>query len=384
MNFEIEEDMMLGADIRVIGVGGGGGNAVNSMITAGIDGVKFIAANTDLQALAHSLAPAKLQIGTKLTKGLGAGANPEVGRKAANEDSTRIAEAIQGADLLFITAGLGGGTGTGAAPVIANIAKEMGILTVGVVTKPFAFEGQRRMRQAEEGLKEMRDNVDTLITIPNMRLLGVVDRKTTLLDSFRMADDILRQAVAGISDLVTVPGLVNVDFADVRTIMSRMGRAVMGVGIGRGDNRAVEAAQRAISSPLLEDGSIDGAQAVLINVTCGPDLSLQEANDAANIVQKEVAVDAQIIWGTVIKPEQQEDIIITVIATGFEQKAVPMPVRPTGRTGLRQTAVITNYDEPTFKRNQGLKKAVGMDFIHDNELDSADLDIPTFLRRQAD
>ena len=384
MNFEIEEDMMLGADIRVIGVGGGGGNAVNSMISAGIDGVKFIAANTDLQALAHSLASAKLQFGSKLTKGLGAGANPEVGRKAANEDSTRIAEAIQGADLLFITAGLGGGTGTGAAPVIANIAKEMGILTVGVVTKPFAFEGQRRMRQAEEGLKEMRDNVDTLITIPNMRLLGVVDRKTTLLDSFRMADDILRQAVAGISDLVTVPGLVNVDFADVRTIMSRMGRAVMGVGIGRGDNRAVEAAQRAISSPLLEDGSIDGAQAVLINVTCGPDLSLQEANDAANIVQKEVAVDAQIIWGTVIKPEQQEDIIITVIATGFEQKAIPMPLRPSGRTSTRQLTHQTDYDEPTFKRNQGLKKAVGMDFTHDSELDSADLDIPTFLRRQAD
>ena len=384
MHFEIEEDMMLGADIRVIGVGGGGGNAVNSMISAGIDGVKFIAANTDLQALAHSLASSKLQIGSKLTKGLGAGANPEVGRKAANEDSTRIAEAIQGADLLFITAGLGGGTGTGAAPVIANIAKEMGILTVGVVTKPFAFEGQRRMRQAEEGLKEMRDNVDTLITIPNMRLLGVVDRKTTLLDSFRMADDILRQAVAGISDLVTIPGLVNVDFADVRTIMSRMGRAVMGVGIGRGDNRAVEAAQRAISSPLLEDGSIDGAQAVLINVTCGPDLALQEANDAANIVQKEVAVDAQIIWGTVIKPEQQEDIIITVIATGFEQKAVPMPARPSVRTSTRQPLADELRQADVQAQPAGLKKAVGMDFSHDSELDSADLDIPTFLRRQAD
>ncbi len=383
MHFEIEEDMMLGADIRVIGVGGGGGNAVNSMISSGIDGVKFIAANTDLQALAHSLASAKLQIGSMLTKGLGAGANPEVGRKAANEDSTRIAEAIQGTDLLFITAGLGGGTGTGAAPVIANIAKEMGILTVGVVTKPFPFEGQRRMRQAEEGLRELRENVDTLITIPNQRLLGLVDRKTTLLDSFRMADDILRQAVAGISDLVTVPGLVNVDFADVRTIMSRMGRAVMGVGIARGDNRAVEAAQRAISSPLLEDGSIDGAQGVLINVTCGPDLALQEANDAANIVQKAVAEDAQIIWGTVIKPEQQEDIIITVIATGFEQKAVPMPSRPSVRTG-RPAHAPTNFDTPTYIRQQGLKKAVGMDFSHDSELDSADLDIPTFLRRQAD
>ena len=382
MHFEIEEDMMLGADIRVIGVGGGGGNAVNSMVNAGIDGVKFIAANTDLQALAHSLAASKLQIGSKLTKGLGAGANPEVGRKAANEDATRIAEALQGTDLLFITAGLDDSTDTGATPVIANIAKEMGILTVGVVTKPFPFEGQRRMRQAEEGLRELRDNVDTLITIPNQRLLGLVDRKTTLLDSFRMADDILRQAVAGISDLVTVPGLVNVDFADVRTIMSRMGRAVMGVGMARGEKRAEEAALRAISSPLLEDGSIDGAQAVLINVTCGPDLAMQEVNEAANIVQKAVAEDAQVIWGTVIKPEQQEDIIITVIATGFEQKAVAMP-RPAMRSG-RQTQTPTNYDEPAFRRNLGLKKVVGMDFTHDAELDSADLDIPTFLRRQAD
>jgi cell division protein FtsZ len=383
MNFEIEEDLMLGADIRVIGVGGGGGNAVNSMVSAGIEGVKFIAANTDLQALATSLAASKLQIGTKLTKGLGAGANPEIGRKAANEDSTRIAEAIQGCDLLFITAGLGGGTGTGAAPVIANIAKEMGILTVGVVTKPFPFEGQRRMRQAEDGMKEMRENVDTLITIPNQRLLGVVDRKTTLLESFRMADDILRQAVAGISDLVTTPGYVNVDFADVRTIMSRMGRAVMGVGTARGDNRAVEAAQRAISSPLLEDGSIDGAQGVLINVTCGPDLSLQEANEAANIIQKAVAEDAQIIWGTVIRPDQTEDIMITVIATGFEEKTVPMAPRVTTRPG-RQAAVATNYDIPAFERNRGLKKAVGMDFAHDSEIDMADLDVPTFLRRQAD
>ena len=383
MNFEIEEDMMLGAEIRVIGVGGGGGNAVNSMISAGIEGVKFVAANTDLQALATSLAPSKLQLGAKLTKGLGAGANPEVGRKAANEDSTRIAEAIQGTDLLFITAGLGGGTGTGAAPVIANIAKEMGILTVGVVTKPFPFEGQRRMRQAEEGLRELRDNVDTLITIPNQRLLGVVDRKTTLLESFRMADDILRQAVAGIADLVTVPGLVNVDFADVRTVMSRMGRAVMGVGIARGDNRAVEAAGRAISSPLLEDGSIDGAQGVLINVTCGPDLSLQEANEAANIVQKAVAEDAQIIWGTVIRPEQQDEIMITVIATGFEERAVA-GARPPQRAQQPRVMRERELETPTFRRDQ-IKKAVGMDFtVLESDLDSADLDIPTFLRRQAD
>ncbi len=384
MQFEIEEDMMLGADIRVIGVGGGGGNAVNSMVSSGVEGVKFIAANTDLQALANSLAGTKLQIGTKLTKGLGAGANPEIGRKAANEDSTRIAEAIQGSDLLFITAGLGGGTGTGAAPVIANIAKEMGILTVGVVTKPFPFEGQRRMRQAEDGLRELRDNVDTLITIPNQRLLGVVDRKTTLLESFRMADDILRQAVAGISDLVTIPGLVNVDFADVRTVMSRMGRAVMGVGIARGDNRAVEAAQRAISSPLLEDGSIDGAQGVLINVTCGPDLALQEANEAANIVQKAVAEDAQIIWGTVIRPEQQDDIMITVIATGFEDKAAQSTPRMPARHAQPRVVAGRELDVPTFQRER-MKKAVGMDFaVLESDMDDADLDIPTFLRRQAD
>ncbi|HEY6000325.1 MAG TPA: cell division protein FtsZ [bacterium] len=385
MNFEIDEEMMLGADIRVIGIGGGGGNAVNSMVAAGVEGVKFIAANTDLQSLSTSLAGSKLQIGAKLTKGLGAGANPEVGRKAANEDSTRIAEAIHGTDLLFITAGLGGGTGTGAAPVIANIAKEMGILTVGVVTKPFPFEGQRRMRQAEEGLRELRDNVDTLITIPNQRLLGVVDRKTTLLESFRMADDILRQAVAGIADLVTVPGLVNVDFADVRTVMSRMGRAVMGVGVARGDNRATEAANRAISSPLLEDGSIDGAHGVLINVTCGPDLSLQEANEAANIVQKAVSEDAQIIWGTVIRQDQQEDIVITVIATGFEERVAAGAARPPVRVGRQQAQAPVNYDIPTVERNRGLKKAVGMDFtVLESDLDSADLDIPTFLRRQAD
>ena len=284
--------------------------------------MKFIAANTDLQALAtlarRREAPARRQA----HQGPRRGREPGVGRKAANEDSTRIAEAIQGTDMVFITAGLGGGTGTGAAPVIANIAKEMGILTVGVVTKPFPFEGQRRMRQAEDGLRELRDNVDTLITIPNQRLLGVVDRKTTLLESFRMADDILRQAVAGISDLMTIPGLINVDFADVRTIMSRMGRAVMGVGVARGDNRAVEAAQRAISSPLLEDGSIDGAQGVLINVTCGPDLSLQEANEAREHRAEGGRRGRADHLGTVIRPEQQDDILITVIATGFEEKAV--------------------------------------------------------------
>jgi cell division protein FtsZ len=389
MHFEIEEDVLMGADIRVIGVGGGGGNAVNSMIRAGIDGVKFIAANTDMQALATSLAANKLQLGAKLTKGLGAGANPDVGRKAANEDSTRIAEAIQGADLLFITAGLGGGTGTGAAPVIANIAKEMGILTVGVVTKPFPFEGQRRMRQAEDGLREMRENVDTIITIPNQRLLGMADRKTTLLDSFRMADDILRQAVAGISDLITIPGLINLDFADVRAVMTKMGRAVMGVGVARGDNRAVEAAQRAISSPLLEEGSIDGAEGVLVNITGGPDLALQEATEATNIIQKAASENAQIIFGTVIRPEQAEDIMITVIATGFEQRREPAQSgRPVAHPrGMSERKIRDRELEiPTVYRQQGLKKVVNGDFgpVEPLDLDGEDLDVPTFLRRQAD
>ena len=335
MSFEIEEDMMLGADIRVIGVGGGGGNAVNSMICAGIDGVKFIAANTDLQALATSLAAAKLQLGAKLTKGLGAGANPDVGRKAANEDSTRIAEAIQGTDLLFITAGLGGGTGTGAAPVIANIAKEMGILTVGVVTKPFPFEGLRRMRQAEDGLRELRDNVDTLITIPNQRLLGVVDRKTTLLESFRMADDILRQAVAGIADLVTVPGLVNVDFADVRTIMSRMGRAVMGVGVARGDNRAVEAAAArdllAAARGRLDRRGAGGADQH--HLRAGPLAAGGERGGEHRAEGGRRGRADHLGHGD--PPRAAGGDQITVIATGFEEKAAAVGA-PVGRAPAAQ------------------------------------------------
>jgi len=358
------------------------------MISAGIEGVRFVAENTDLQALATSLAPHKLQLGAKLTRGLGAGANPDIGRRAANEDSTPIAEAIQGADLLFITAGLGGGTGTGAAPVIANVAKEMGILTVGVVTKPFPFEGARRMRQAEEGLRELRENVDTIITIPNQRLLGMADRKTTLLDSFRMADDILRQAVAGIADLITVPGLINLDFADVRTVMTKMGRAVMGVGMARGESRAVEAAQRAISSPLLEEGSIDGATGVLVNITGGPDLALQEATEATNIVQKAAADNAQIIFGTVIRPEEQEEIQVTVIATGFEAKAEPVrQASAAARPGQRPMAGPRrqDLDVPPFQRGAGWKKAANGDFlVLENDLDSEELDVPTFLRRQAD
>lgn len=380
MNFEFEEELTTGADIRVVGVGGGGGNAVNTMIRSGIENVQFISANTDMQALSQSLAHQKLQIGAKLTRGLGAGANPEVGRKAAMEDSAQIAEAIQDADMLFITAGLGGGTGTGAAPVVAGVAKDLDILTVGVVTKPFPFEGHRRARQAEEGLRELKDVVDTLIVIPNMRLLGIVEKKTTLLEAFQMADDVLQQAVRGISDLITVPGLINLDFADVRTIMARMGRAVMGTGVASGENRAVEAAQRAIASPLLEEGSIEGAEGVLVNITGGPDIALQEVTESLNIIQKAADDQAQIIFGSVIKEDQAEEIVITVIATGFDSRqAVEDPHRSVAFRAHKERPLV---DTPAFQRK---KKVSGLEFYSpDGDLEEEDLDVPTFLRRQAD
>jgi cell division protein FtsZ len=379
MNFEFEEEMVTGADIRVIGLGGGGGNAVNTMICSGIENVKFIAANTDMQALSMSLAPLKLQLGAKLTRGLGAGANPEIGCKAAMEDSARIAEAIQDADMLFLTAGLGGGTGTGAAPVVAKVAKELDILTVGVVTKPFPFEGQRRARQAEEGLRELRDVVDTLIVIPNQRLLGIVERKTTLLEAFQMADDVLQQAVRGISDLITVPGLINLDFADVRTIMARMGRAVMGTGVARGENRAVEAAQKAIASPLLEEGSIEGAEGVLVNITGGPDLALQEVTDSLNIIQKAADEQAHIIFGSVVKEDQEEDVVITVIATGFDsQRCTDELPHSVAFRAQKERAL----ERPAIRRR---KVSNGLDFYSpDGDFEEDDLDVPTFLRKQAD
>lgn len=308
----------LGAKIKVIGVGGGGGNAVNRMIQAGIRGVEFLVANTDLQAMRTALAPVKLQIGGKLTKGLGAGANPEVGKQAALEDTDRILEALSGADMIFITTGMGGGTGTGAAPIIASLAAELGALTVAVVTKPFGFEGKRRRVQAEHGIRALRDTVDTLITIPNERLLNFVERGTSLSDAFRIADDILRQAVQGISDLITIPGEINLDFADVKTIMHGMGMALMGTGVSSGEHRAVEAAQRAISSPLLEEASIEGAKGVLINVTGGQDMSLFEVHEAASIIQEAADEEANIIFGTVIDPSMKDEIKVTVIATGFD------------------------------------------------------------------
>ncbi len=330
-----------GACIKVIGMGGGGGNAVNTMIASGLRGVEFIVANTDAQALKNNLAPVKLQLGGK---GLGAGAKPEVGRAATEEHADRVREQLAGADMVFITAGMGGGTGTGGAPVVGTIARELGALSVGVVTKPFAFEGKRRMQQAEMGIGLLKEAVDTLIVIPNERLLATVARQTSVLDAFRGADDILLQAVRGISDLVTVHGLINLDFADVRTIMSEMGMAIMGSGAARGENRAIEAAQRAISSPLLEDLSIRGAKGVLINITGSADLALHEINDASSLIQAEAHEDANIIFGAVIDERMGDEVRITVIATGFGPTAAAHRSVPVVSTAA--TAVSNNGSRP--------------------------------------
>lgn len=358
---DFDVDVQQFAQIKVIGCGGGGNNAVNRMIQEGLKNVEFIAINTDKQALMLSHANHKIQIGDKLTKGLGAGANPEVGKKAAEESKDEISQAIKGADMVFITAGMGGGTGTGAAPVVAEIAKSMGILTVGVVTKPFPFEGKKRMVHAEMGIKNLRDSVDTLVTIPNERLLTMVDKKTTLIESFRMADDVLKQGVQGISDLITIPGLVNLDFADVRTVMLDKGLAHMGVGRAKGDDRAQQAARQAISSPLLET-SIVGATGVLLNVTGGADLGLLEINEAAEIVQQAADPEANIIFGAVIDEELKDEIRITVIATGFEnekyeQKRLNLDNKNEEKKPLEEVAAARDYN--------------------DNELE-----IPAFLRKQ--
>jgi cell division protein FtsZ len=328
LRLRLEEEVRSGARIKVIGVGGGGGNAVNRMVHTGLDGVEFIVANTDLQALRNNVAPVKLQIGSKLTKGLGAGADPNVGRQAALEDTEKIIQALDGADMIFVTTGLGGGTGTGAAPVIASLASELGALTVAVVTKPFKFEGKKRQMQAECGLQSLRDCVDTIITIPNERLLAIIERTTTLTDAFATADDVLRQAIQGISDLILVPGLINLDFADVKTIMAGMGFAMMGTGVAEGQDRAMEAARRAISSPLLEGASVNGARGVIINVTGGPDLSLVEVSEASGIVQEAADEEANIIFGAVVEPALKGKVKITVIATGFEPPSEA--VRPAG------------------------------------------------------
>jgi cell division protein FtsZ len=377
MNFTfVDEPPTTGAVIKVVGVGGGGGNAVNHMIDAHIEGIQFLVANTDLQALKKSLAPVKLQLGAKLTKGLGAGANPEVGRDAALEDTEKIIEALEGADMVFVTVGLGGGTGTGAAPIIASLAAELGALTVAVVTKPFPFEGRHRMRQAEAGLEELRSVVDTLITIPNERLLQTVDRKTALGNAFRHADDVLRQAVQGISDLITVPGFINVDFADVKAIMKGMGIALMGTGHASGENRALEATQSAISSPLLEEASIEGARGVLVNITGGPDLTLHEVDEAMRLIHDAADLDANIIFGTVPDERMENEMKITVIATGFEREylaAVADKVQPLqNRQPLPGATNQRMLNQPAASSTQPAARS------------EDDLDVPTFMRKKAD
>ena len=353
---EFDLEMEQYASIKVVGIGGGGSNAVNRMIASGLQGVEFCAVNTDAQALFLANAPLKLQIGEQLTKGLGAGANPEIGKKAAEESRSQVEAMLKGADMVFITAGMGGGTGTGAAPVIAEIAHKLGALTVGVVTKPFAFEGRKRKNQSEEGISALKEKVDTLITIPNDRLLQIVEKKTPILEAFRVADDVLRQGVQGISDLIAVPGLINLDFADVRTIMSETGPALMGVGVGSGENRTMEAAKAATSSPLLES-SIQGARGVLINVTGSSDLSLFEVNEAAEIISEYADPDANIIFGAVIDDNCQDQVRVTVIATGF--RAAHYEKKPhLAAVGSSAYARGENIDSPAWSRWQKQDKIV--------------------------
>ncbi len=406
--FEIvEQQNSLAARIKVIGIGGGGGNAVNTMIGSRLSGVDFMVANTDAQSLQASQAPVRIQLGTMVTKGLGAGANPEIGRRAALEDQEQIREYLEGSDMIFITAGMGGGTGTGGAPVLARVARDVGALTVGVVTKPFIFEGKKRMHQAEEGIEELKASVDTLIAIPNQRLLSIAAKTTTMLEAFHKADDVLLQAVRGISDLIITPGLINLDFADVRTVMAEMGLALMGAAAASGENRAIEAAQKAISSPLLEDISIQGARGVLINITGGPDLCLHEVNEAASMIQEEAHDDANIIFGAVIDENMTDEIRITVIATGFgevkeEKKPAPPPTPSTNVSNIANAAqknrkvvhlgtIVDDLDTPTWQR-----KKAGSDEIETvtlgksnfefsgNQDEDDKYDIPTFLRRQMD
>ncbi len=388
LEFDTNVDAL--AVIKVIGVGGGGNNAVNRMIEHGVQGVEFIAVNTDAQALNLSTAEVKLQIGGKLTRGLGAGANPEVGKKAAEESREQIEEALRGADMVFVTAGMGGGTGTGAAPVIAQIAKDLGALTVGVVTRPFTFEGRKRQTQAIGGITAMKESVDTLIVIPNDKLLEIVDKNTPMLEAFREADNVLRQGVQGISDLIAVPGLINLDFADVKTIMSNKGSALMGIGMSTGENRAAEAAKKAISSPLLET-SIDGAKGVLMNITGGSNLSLFEVQEAADIVASASDEDVNMIFGSVINDNLKDEIIVTVIATGFseEQLTVSRPARSPGfgagrpqtqtreqQPPIQQTPTRERREEtPQFQQPEPTRQP------QSNQQDDA-LDIPTFLRNR--
>ena len=395
--FEMAETFNKGAKLKVIGIGGCGGNAVDTMIDAGLDGIEFITANTDSQALSISKASVKLQLGEGLTKGLGAGANPEIGMNAAIESMDQVLEGLQGSDMVFITAGMGGGTGTGAAPIVAEAAREAGALVVAVVTKPFAFEGPKKMRQAEMGLKHLSEVVDTVITIPNQRLLSVSNKSTSLKSAFKKADDVLYQAVRGISDVITVTGLVNVDFADIKSIMSGMGKAIMGSGAASGENRGEDAARMAVSSPLLEEVSISGARGVLINITGSSDLSIHDVNAASTLIQEEAHEDANIIFGAVVDESMEEEIRVTVIATGFgeaSERIVP------ASTGMPKAQIIENLDLPLSGRVEGklsntrmergtseptlgeVKRVGNMGSYSASDEDQ--YDTPTFLRKQAD
>ncbi len=396
--FSFQDDEVMAVRIKVIGVGGAGCNAVNTMISAGLTRVEFIAANTDVQALERSLATFKVQLGPERTRGLGAGAKPEVGKEAALESKDHIRESFDKADMVFVTCGMGGGTGTGGAPVAANLARESGALTVGVVTKPFEYEGKRRMGLAEEGIRELRKYVDTLLVIPNQRLLGIVDKSTPLLEAFKVADDVLRQAIQGIADVITTIGLINVDFADVRTVMTYTGRAVMGMGVACGANRALEAAQKAISSPLLEDGSVEGARGVLLNLTGGPGLSLHEVDEAASIIKEAAHPQANIIVGHVLNPELGDDVTVTVIATGFEESeeavakvaAVERPATRVGRASQQVLAAVQalagdgtrkDLDRPAFLRRVSDQRE-GQERV--SLMAEDEWDVPTFLRKHED
>ncbi len=387
MTFEFDESLTEGAIMKVIGVGGAGGNALNGMIHERLRGVDFLAVNTDSQALDANNAQMKLQIGSGITKGLGAGANPDVGRKAMEEDRAKICEILADTDLVFITAGMGGGTGTGAAPIIAEEARAAGALTVGIVTKPFHFEGKCRMSRADEGVAQLKDKVDTLIVIPNQRLLSIVDKDTSLSAAFKLADDILYQATKGISDLVTVPGLVNLDFADVRTVMMGMGDAIMGTGAADGENRAIDAATKAISSPLLEEISIDGAEGVLVNVCGGKDMTLFEVNDATTVIFDATGKEANIIFGAVVDEELHDTIRVTVIATGFNGRPKKQKQGNPFIELTKPDISIRDRDRPTFERikiNTEAEKETDINIDEASSLVPEDLDIPAFLRKQMD
>lgn len=385
--FQLGDNIPHNAKIKVVGIGGGGGNAIEHMMAESIEGVEFICANTDAQALQRSSARTVIQLGEEITKGLGAGANPDIGRQAAEENRDRIREALEGTDMVFLTAGMGGGTGTGAAPIVAEIAKELGILTVAVVTKPFAFEGRKRMRIAEDGIKSLSKYVDSLITIPNNKLLSVLGKNISLLNAFKAANNVLRGAVQGIADLITRPGLINVDFADVRTVMSEMGMAMMGTGIGTGENRAREAAEAAISSPLLEDVDITGARGVLVNITAGTDMSIGEFEAVGDAIKGFTSENATVVVGTVIDPDMAEEMRVTIVVTGLGRELEKEDVKPqttlSKNTRSDGTVDYHQLDRPTYLRQQDtMKKTPEKEDLR--EKDAEYLDIPAFLRRQED